>query len=108
MAPIASGTSINNTHYTYTFLCQRCIASNGTTFALNATVGVMGWALSTQAPASVSDHATGLNRHNTQGNYGLNVAAALAGNSSVRSFRDVYAQHGGAWWRPVGERVSVG
>ncbi|KAF2812367.1 CBD9-like protein [Mytilinidion resinicola] len=95
VTPIVSGTYINSTHYTHTFLRRNCIASDGTTFASNSSVGVIGWAMSTTALVSASNHAPSLNHHANQGNHGVNFEAAnsadyatwaaLAGNGSART-----------------------
>ncbi|OCL14594.1 iron reductase domain protein [Glonium stellatum] len=80
MTPIAKGTYINSTHFSYTFLCKACILADGTTFTANATSGVLGWALSTAAPSTKSSHSSALNRHSAQGNFGVQLSAAMSNN----------------------------
>ncbi|KAF2713498.1 carbohydrate-binding module family 1 protein [Pleomassaria siparia CBS 279.74] len=79
MTPIPSGTFINDTAFSYTFLCSKCLGTNG--LVLSATTNVLGWAYSTDAittPASASSaltyHAAGF------GGFGLTVADAKSAN----------------------------
>lgn len=53
MTPIAKGTYVNSTHYSYTFLCEGCLLTDGTTFATNTTSGVLGCALDCRAVCEV-------------------------------------------------------
>ncbi|XTI94911.1 iron reductase domain protein [Cenococcum geophilum] len=66
MTPIAKGTYVNSTHYSYTFLCEGCLLTDGTTFATNTTSGL--------------SHSSTLNRHTLQGSYDLQVSAAESSN----------------------------
>lgn len=93
MTPIASGTYVNATHWSLTFLCSRCVLADGTTFAANASTDVLGWAFATAAPATPASHNSSLPRHSSQGNYGMSFTsartakfgtyAAMVGNSSM-------------------------
>jgi hypothetical protein len=75
-SPIANGTYVNSTHWTYTFLCSRCILSDGTTFAANDSVAVIGWASNGPAPGVKSNAAASLGRHTSQGIVGLDLGMA--------------------------------
>ncbi|KAF2137374.1 iron reductase domain protein [Aplosporella prunicola CBS 121167] len=78
LVPIAEGTSKNETHFTYTFLCQGCIVGDTSTFKADAKSAVLGWALADAAPtnpesadeAVLAYHKTGF------GAYGLPMADA--------------------------------
>jgi hypothetical protein len=76
MHPIANGTFINSTHYSYTFLCKSCILTDGTTFASTDNSTVLGWAYSTASPTTPANHTSSLPKHATNGNFGLNLAGA--------------------------------
>jgi hypothetical protein len=76
MTPVASGTYVNATHWSYTFLCSGCVLSDGTTFAANATTDVLGWAFATAAPATPASHSSTLAKHSSQGNYGMSFTTA--------------------------------
>lgn len=43
--PIANGTYVNSTHWTYTFLCSKCILTDGTTFKAADATPNFGYAL---------------------------------------------------------------
>ncbi len=64
VVPIASGTSVNGTSMSFTFLCQNCIDSK-LWFAAGNTGGSfgMGWALAGKAVSSASDPASELPFH---------------------------------------------
>lgn len=76
LTPIANGTYVNSTHFSLTFLCKGCIATDGSTFLSNATQAVLGWAMSSTPPANVADHTSALQYHNNFGNYGLDLEGA--------------------------------
>jgi len=90
MLPIASGTYTNATHYTYTFLCRGCILGNGTTFEATDATAVLGFAYSTKSPVTKSSVTTSFTKHDTQGNYGLDIAAAKTAQY------DIWAQYANA------------
>ncbi|KAH6657054.1 hypothetical protein BKA67DRAFT_178568 [Truncatella angustata] len=74
---IASGTYVNETTYTITFLCTDCILTDGRTFYSNATQPVLGWAQSTDAIADPSSTNSTLNFHEKgYGNWYFNVEDA--------------------------------
>ncbi|KAF2873233.1 hypothetical protein BDV95DRAFT_605791 [Massariosphaeria phaeospora] len=65
--PIANGTYVNATHWTYTFLCSKCIQSDGTTFKASDTAAGIGFAWNANAPAQKTDPAAGVRQHTAQG-----------------------------------------
>lgn len=75
--PIANGTFVNSTHYSFTFLCEGCIVGGSTTFAATDDIPVLGWALSSSNPTTPSDPASDLPYHDAGfGLYGLPAAKA--------------------------------
>ncbi|KAF2196629.1 CBD9-like protein, partial [Delitschia confertaspora ATCC 74209] len=77
MTPIPSGTYINSTSWTFTFLCSKCLDSAGsTTFAPSDTTPVLGWAASASAPSKKADHASPIGKHSSQGNYAIDLVKA--------------------------------
>jgi cellobiose dehydrogenase (acceptor) len=75
--PIANGTFVNSTHFSYTFLCQGCIVGGETTFKPTDDPPVLGWALSSSDPTTPSDPASDLPYHDAGfGLYGQPIAAA--------------------------------
>lgn len=75
--PIANGTFVNSTHFSYTFLCKGCIVGGDTTFAKTDENPVLGWALSSSNPTTLSDPASELPYHDAGfGLYGQPAAAA--------------------------------
>ncbi|KAH7082967.1 hypothetical protein BKA63DRAFT_140684 [Paraphoma chrysanthemicola] len=65
--PIANGTYVNSTHWTYTFLCSKCIQSDGTTFKATDSAPSLGWVLNAQAPAQRANAAASVSKHSSQG-----------------------------------------
>lgn len=77
--PIANGTFINDTHITYTFLCEGCILANNTN--LLADSPVLGWAISDTSPTTPSDSTSALTYHAAGfGQFGLDIASAKSAN----------------------------
>ncbi|KAL1613180.1 hypothetical protein SLS60_001412 [Paraconiothyrium brasiliense] len=75
--PIANGTFVNSTHYSFTFVCEGCIVGDTTTFKATDETPVLGWALSSSNPTTPSDPASELPYHDAGfGLYGQPVAAA--------------------------------
>ena len=75
--PIANGTFVNSTHFSYTFLCKGCIVGGTTTFTKTDETPVLGWALSSSDPTTPSDPTSELPYHDAGfGLYGQNAAAA--------------------------------
>ncbi|PNS18516.1 hypothetical protein CAC42_5055 [Sphaceloma murrayae] len=90
--PIATGTFVNGTHYSYTFLCSGCLSVQPN-FQGDVTGTGLGWALSTNELGNTASANTTLNFHNAgQGVFVLSFAdaqsarfaewAALAGSGS--------------------------
>jgi cellobiose dehydrogenase (acceptor) len=67
--PISSGTFVNETAFTLTFLCKDCILTDGRTFYSNATQPVLGWTQSSNAIADPSSDNSTLNFHDQYGNW---------------------------------------
>jgi hypothetical protein len=65
--PIANGSYVNSTHWTYTFLCSKCIQSDGTTFLATDAAPSLGWVLNPQAPAERTNSAASVSKHTSQG-----------------------------------------
>ncbi|KAK1974153.1 GMC oxidoreductase [Colletotrichum cereale] len=77
LKPIASGTSVNGTAFTYTFLCQGCITGDDTTFTGTADTTTFGWAYSTTALSDTASASVALNYHGAGfGLFGANLAEA--------------------------------
>jgi cellobiose dehydrogenase (acceptor) len=74
--PIAQGTFVNSTGWTFTFLCSNCITTDGRTFFSNATNPYLGWTQSTTALQNPSDPDAVLNFHDYFGSWGVNLTAA--------------------------------
>jgi cellobiose dehydrogenase (acceptor) len=67
--PISSGVSVDDTSFTYTFLCRGCITGDSLTFSSSADSTTFGWALSTTAVTSPDTTTSALNYHG--GGFGL-------------------------------------
>ncbi|KZM20736.1 Cellobiose dehydrogenase (acceptor) [Ascochyta rabiei] len=75
--PIANGTFVNSTHFSYTFLCKGCIVGGTTTFTKTDENPVLGWALSSSNPTTPSDPGSALPYHDAGfGLYGQKASAA--------------------------------
>jgi cellobiose dehydrogenase (acceptor) len=67
MKPILDGTFVNDTAFSYTFLCSNCIStdvSKGLVIYDAPEVNIMGWAFSDDALADSSTAGAELNYHN--------------------------------------------
>lgn len=79
--PIANGTFVNGTHFSFTFLCKGCLVGGTTTFKATDKTPVIGWAVSTEDPATPSDPASDLEYHDAGfGLYGAPVENATSAN----------------------------
>lgn len=76
--PIASGTFVNETSYTITFMCTDCILTDGRTFYPNATQPVLGYATSFVPIADPKSTNSTLNFHSTYGNRYFNTEYAIS------------------------------
>jgi hypothetical protein len=65
--PIANGTYVNSTHWTYTFLCSNCIQADGTTFKTTDTEPSIGYVLNPTAPTQKANAAAAVSKHTAQG-----------------------------------------
>ncbi|CAI6295190.1 unnamed protein product [Periconia digitata] len=76
---IPSGTSVNDTHMTWTFLCQNCVGNGETGFTAQDTAGTveMGWGLADRAVSNAGDPAAELSFHNV-GFGGFDAVLSLA------------------------------
>lgn len=75
--PIANGTFVNSTHLSSTFVCQGCIIGGTTTFAATDSAPVIGYAVSTSNPTTVSDASSALVYHDAGSNeYGFSTTSA--------------------------------
>lgn len=64
---IPNGTYVNSTHWTYTFLCSKCIQTDKTTFAPTDTAPSIGYALNANAPSQKTNPASSVSKHTAQG-----------------------------------------
>lgn len=76
MTPIADGTYVNATHWSYTFLCSGCILADGTTFTGKETSAGLGFAINTAAPPTAASVTTSFSKHSAQGKFTIDMAAA--------------------------------
>ena len=74
--PIVNGTYVNSTHWTYTFLCSKCLQTDGTTFAPDANSTTLGYALSSGAPANRANAASSVSKHSSQGEVKFDLVKA--------------------------------
>ncbi|KAH7350049.1 hypothetical protein B0T11DRAFT_359202 [Plectosphaerella cucumerina] len=73
--PIAAGTFVNATHFSYTFLCQGCVLDSVT--SLTSTAPTLGWAVSATEVNTPSDPNSALSFHGAgHGQFGLDIAGA--------------------------------
>ena len=73
---IANGTYVNSTHWTYTFLCQKCIQTDGTTFKITDTTANIGYAVNANAPSQKSNAASSVSKHTAQGQVEFDLSQA--------------------------------
>lgn len=79
--PIANGTFVNSTHLSYTFLCSGCIIGGTTTFAATDSSPIIGYAISTSNPTTVSSSSSALVYHDAGSmEYGFSASSAQAAN----------------------------
>ncbi|KAH6881289.1 hypothetical protein BKA58DRAFT_327121 [Alternaria rosae] len=80
---IANGTYVNSTHWTYTFLCSKCIQTDGTTFKPTDTVPSLGFALNPTAPAQKTNPASSVSKHTAQGQAVFDLSRAKSAKFEV-------------------------
>ncbi|KAI0018443.1 GMC oxidoreductase [Xylariomycetidae sp. FL0641] len=78
LMPIAEGTYVNDTGFTYTFLCSGCILDDGRTFTPSDEVAILGYAMSTDKVDNPSATDSILNYHDTFGMYGMHLEDAAS------------------------------
>ncbi|KAH0341203.1 FAD/NAD(P)-binding domain-containing protein, partial [Aureobasidium melanogenum] len=79
--PIANGTFVNSTHFSYTFVCNGCITGESDSFPNTVKGNAFGWAYSSDAPAKPSAADTALNMHS-----GFGAFAIIFASSSSASY----------------------
>ncbi|KAI4842060.1 FAD/NAD(P)-binding domain-containing protein [Aureobasidium sp. EXF-8845] len=79
--PIANGTFVNSTHFSYTFVCNGCITGDEDSFPSTVKGNAFGWAFSDDAVAKPSAADTALNMHS-----GFGAFAVIFANSSSASY----------------------
>lgn len=79
--PIANGTFVNSTHFSYTFVCNGCITGDDDSFPSTVKGNAFGWAFSDDAVAKPSALDTALNLHS-----GFGAFAVIFANSSSASY----------------------
>ncbi|KAN0094050.1 iron reductase domain protein [Hyaloscypha variabilis] len=77
---IPAGTYTDGKIWSYVFLCSKCIASDGTTFAATDATGALGWAVNAAAPATPDKSSSSLSKHTSQGKISLDLKAAQSAN----------------------------
>ncbi|KUI58070.1 Cellobiose dehydrogenase [Cytospora mali] len=74
---ISSGTSVNSTGWSYTFLCKGCITGDAASFTADQDVGIFGYAKSTTALDDTTDSDATLNFHSAAyGEYSASLTDA--------------------------------
>lgn len=79
LKPIESGTSFDSatSTFTFTFLCEGCVQSDGSTYAVDATTFDVGYAISNAAVTTPADPASPLGYHGAgYGTFTIDLAAA--------------------------------
>jgi hypothetical protein len=83
LSPIANGTYVNNTHWTYTFLCSNCIQTDGSTFKATDTAPSIGYVLNPTAPSQKANAAATVKKHTAQGQVVFDLSKARSQQFSV-------------------------
>jgi hypothetical protein len=78
--PIANGTYVNGTHWTYTFLCSKCIRTDGTTFKPTENTPSIGYVLNPTAPTQKTNAAASVSKHTAQGQAAFDLGKARSGH----------------------------
>ncbi|PBP22038.1 cellobiose dehydrogenase [Diplocarpon rosae] len=77
LKPIPAGTTFDGTTYTYTFLCEGCLQTDGSTFAADAATANLGWAHADKTPTPPAEAGATLGYHSTGfGLFGVDLAGA--------------------------------
>ena len=81
--PIANGTYVNATHWTYTFLCSACIQTDGSTFVATDAAPSFGHALNPAAPESKGSPGSKVAKHTAQGQVKVELKGARSESFKV-------------------------
>lgn len=82
--PIANGTFVNSTHFSYTFVCEGCIVGGTTSFTADTEAPVLGYAVSTTSPDTVSSASSALTYHDAaSGEWGFSISGAKSASYST-------------------------
>ncbi|KAF9887715.1 hypothetical protein FE257_009668 [Aspergillus nanangensis] len=88
IAEIPKGTSVNSTHFTYTFLCSGCIIGTPTTFSASDDSYLMGWALSKTNPSTPGSPSSVLPYH-AAGNGAFRMLLSQAKSAQYSTWVDM-------------------
>ena len=80
---IANGTYVNSTHWTYTFLCSKCILTDKTTFAPADASASLGFALNSAAPQQKAQPGAAVGKHTEEGKVTFDLKKAQNGSFAV-------------------------
>ncbi|KAI4909892.1 uncharacterized protein J4E92_010508 [Alternaria infectoria] len=78
-----NGTYVNSTHWTYTFLCSKCIQTDGTTFKPTDAAPSLGFAFNPTAPVQKTNPASSVSKHTAQGQAVFDLSRAKSANFEV-------------------------
>lgn len=81
MNPIPDGTYVNDTAFSYTFLCKNCISDDVATGLIiyeSPSTNIVGWAFSADAPTNPASASSALNYHSGFGAFGLPMSNATS------------------------------
>ncbi|KAH9905464.1 hypothetical protein F4778DRAFT_709125 [Xylariomycetidae sp. FL2044] len=77
LSPISSGTFVNSTHYSATFLCAGCLTGGSDSFDADGDTATLAYAYASTSPSDPSDSSTALTYHDAGfSGFGMNLAAA--------------------------------
>jgi len=80
---IANGTYVNTTHWTYTFLCAKCILADKSTFGAADLSASLGYALNSAAPQQKAQPGAAVSKHTTEGAVLFDLKKAQNDNFAV-------------------------
>lgn len=69
--PIANGTFVNSTHFSYTFVCNSCVTGKADSFNSTLSGNAFGWAFSDDAPVDPTSESTALVMHSGYGAFSV-------------------------------------
>jgi cellobiose dehydrogenase (acceptor) len=117
MKSIPDGTFVNETAFSYTFLCSKCIsddASTGLKLSASPDINILGWAISKDALTNPATASSNLPYHNAGfGAFGMNLgdaksadftkwAALAVGDSGAGNSTTPAPGNGGNSTTPIG------